>query len=404
MNTDTFSKANQNSIPITVIVETYGAAMGIVIVACRVHFGTATINDLNQLLKNRLESLPKATLLSRLHRIRPVVYRVLLEAAIPGEIKEQLKNELHAITLQNFAIAQEAERIITLLVHSGVNVIPYKGTAFSKLFYGDISMRESSDIDLIINPNDIDKILPILINDGYDCQYAKSLTRIDRNKLLEQQKDICFDKKIDSRFHVELHWKIIHPNFLILKPNSEFIIQKKEIFQLAKIEHFRAILLHHWSHDGLEYLKTLVDLAQAYENLSKTDANHYLTKVNTNNGLNIVLELVNQIFGVEPFREITLNKIEKRLVNKILKYNLESKAAKTKGSKTKIVMKSYFRYYINQLYLINRLDEKLNFTFRFWIGLLSPKQGDVDLIALPKYFKFFYVFVRPIRLLLRDRF
>ena len=78
-------------------------------------------------------------------------------------------------------------------------------------------MRESSDIDLIINPADIDKLLPILINDGYKCHYEKSLARIDRNILLKQQKDICFDKLGSTPFHLEFQWRITHPNFLTPK-------------------------------------------------------------------------------------------------------------------------------------------------------------------------------------------
>ena len=396
-------ESQPSATPITAIADQYGMAMAIVIQACRVHFGTASIHDLNQLLNTSPEVLSRVALLSRLHRIRPVVYRILLVTNMPAQIKEQLKNELHAITLQNFAIAQETQRILNRLQAHDIAVIPYKGVAFSNEFYGDISMRESSDIDLIINPNNIDKILPILIEDGYECHYAKSLARIDRNKLLEQQKDICFDKKSEPRFHVEFHWRIIHPNFLMLKPTSEFIIQRKERFKLEKIEHFRAVLLHHWAHDGLEYLKTLVDLAQAYQNLNKTEIHHYLTKENTNNGLNIVLEVVNQIFGIETLTKNKLNNTEKRLINRIVKFNLESKVGKIKGPATTLLVKQYYRYYTNQLHFISGIFKKLAFTIRFWIRLLSPKQGDIEVIGLPKYLQFLYVLVRPFRLLFRAK-
>ena len=394
-------ESKRSAIPISAIADQYGVAMAIVIQTCRVHFGTASIHDLNQLLSTAPEAHTRVALLSRLHRIRPVVYRVLLEANIPASAKEQLKNELHAITLHNFAIAQETQRIVNQLQAHDIVVIPYKGVAFSSEFYGDISMRESSDIDLIINPNDIDKILPILIEDGYECHYAKSLARIDRNKLLEQQKDICFDKKSEPRFHVEFHWRITHPNFLMPKPTGEFIILGKERFKLEKVEHFRAVVLHHWAHDGLEYLKTVVDLAQAYQNLNKTDIVHYLTKENTNNGLNIVLELVNQIFAIETLTKNKLNKDEKKLFNQILKFNLESKAGKIKGTTTILLIKQYYRYYTNQLRFISGIFKKLKFTIRFWVGLLSPKQGDIDVIGLPKYLQLLYVLVRPFRLLFR---
>ena len=117
-------ESKSNAMHISVIADQYGIAMAIVIQACRVHFGTASIHDLNQLLSTAPEAHSRVALLSRLHRIRPVVYRVLLETNIPAPIKEQLKNELHAITLHNFAIAQETQRIVSRLQVHDIVVIP----------------------------------------------------------------------------------------------------------------------------------------------------------------------------------------------------------------------------------------------------------------------------------------
>ena len=141
--------------------------MALLIQCCRVHFKTDSIQSLNEKIEkfgeNKLaEVLKRVQLLSRLHRIRPVVYRVLLNTIVPEEFKTLLKNELHSITLQNFSIAKETERIVIKLENAGITLIPYKGVAFSKQFYGDISMRESSDIDLVIDPTSLLATKPFL--------------------------------------------------------------------------------------------------------------------------------------------------------------------------------------------------------------------------------------------------
>ena len=248
------------AIPINTIVEKYGLPMAIVIEACRVHFGTSTLDDLNQLLAKNPQSLHQVALLSRLHRIRPVVYRVLLNANIPAEFSQQLKNELHAITIQNFTIAQETQRIVKLLAEHVIHVIPYKGVAFSKAFYGDISMRESIDIDLIVPKSAITNAIQPLLQDGFTVSYFQVPPSGDDSYFLEN-KDLCFDKISErTNWHIELHWLITHPNFGAPLAINCFDLPSN---QLSDVEHFRATLLHHMVQDGMEYLKTIVDLAQA---------------------------------------------------------------------------------------------------------------------------------------------
>jgi len=136
----------------------YGEPMALLIQCCRVHFKSDAIERLNKKIEKLgdeklAEVLKRVQLLSRLHRVRPVVYRVLLNTIVPEEFKTLLKNELHSITLKNFELAKETERIVKRLEAANIVAIPYKGVAFSKQFYGDISMRESSDIDLVIDPD-----------------------------------------------------------------------------------------------------------------------------------------------------------------------------------------------------------------------------------------------------------
>ena len=409
MNTDTFSKANQNSIPITVIVETYGAAMGIVIVACRVHFGTATINDLNQLLKNRLESLPKATLLSRLHRIRPVVYRVLLEAAIPGEIKEQLKNELHAITLQNFAIAQEAERIVNRLELHNLSAIPYKGVAFSKQFYGDISMRESSDIDLIIDKEKIESLIELFKQDGFEISYLQTPPN-GQDSYFIKNKDFCFDKKTSqTNWHIELHWMITHPSYSAPTLVNKFQIPTvtSSLKSLNHLEHFRAILLHHMVHDGIEYLKNVVDLAQALlfikkQSQSEQLANH-LEPLSQYYHLAAIGNAIDRLFGINAFElGISSNK-QIRITKKIVSFNLRSTIGKLKRHQIISLVQHYFHSSVNRARCNKKKKDQLLFLYRYWLSIIKPQPLDKSIIKLPLFLNWLYFPIRFVRILLRKR-
>ena len=191
------------------IANLYGKPMALLIQCCRVHFNTNTIESLNTSVlaieeAKVGETLKRVQLLSRLHRIRPVVYRMLLSTTIPEEFKISLKNELHIITLQNFEIAKETERIVKKLATVGITAIPYKGVAFSKQFYGDISMRESTDIDLAIDASDLLAIKPQFEEDGYAIAAGMENPVKASATYYTENKDLCFDKMTSNhQFHVE---------------------------------------------------------------------------------------------------------------------------------------------------------------------------------------------------------
>ena len=121
-------------------------------------------------------------------------------------------------------------------------------------------MRESSDIDLIVPKSAITNAIQPLLQDGFTVSYFQVPPSGDDSYFLEN-KDLCFDKITDQfNWHIELHWMITHPNFGAPLAINCFDLPSN---QLSDVEHFRATLLHHMVQDGMEYLKTIVDLAQA---------------------------------------------------------------------------------------------------------------------------------------------
>lgn len=382
------------------IANLYGEPMALVIQCCRVHFKTDSIEQLNTRLNaieetNRTAVLKKVQLLSRLHRIRPVVYRVLLNSVASEEFKTSLKNELHSITLQNFNIAKETERIVKKLENVGITAIPYKGVAFSQQFYGDVSMRESSDIDLVINSDQLDSIIELMQEDGYIADGLEGLKRIKREDFITQQKDFCFD--FDKTYHVEFHWRITHPNFCVKSPIDLF--KNIQTSELELGEHLRAITLHHWIHDGFEYLKTLLDIGQGIFS-NELKLNFLEIKENSLFGFQIAERCNYELFGLGLHHTESNPNIEKK-AKAIIKYNLKSNVG-GKNSNTSInLVQQYYTSFKNQLAFKKTYLEKLAFIFKFWIGLLLPKHGDYSMIKIPKGFGVLYFFIRAYRQLRR---
>jgi hypothetical protein len=404
-------------LPIEQIRSQYGHSMAIIIEACRVHFGTTSLQELNNLLDQAGVNFPEIALHSRLHRIRPVVFRILLQANCPENFKARLKTELHSITLNNFSIAKETERIIQSLAQLGVSALPYKGVAYSKQFYGDISMRESSDIDLVLEPDQLEKTFSFFEKDGYSMFLGEDVRRNSLKAFMEQNKDLCFDKKTKEGpgFHVELHWEVTHPRYLAPKHLNQFdrtntrlekIIAEDHYF-LNPAEHIRAICLHHMVHDGIEYIKTLIDLAQGIKEHDSIGDRLLLQKkiqeMNAHYEMGAILLSIENLFGIPSNYSIEYTTASQKASEHILDYNLSSTVGKYQRHRIFSLINHYRRTVKNRIIFIRNQREKNIFIKQYWANVLSPQQAELEWVKLPRFLYFLYFIIRPVRIALRKK-
>jgi|GEM_PF-421778 len=407
----------------------YGKPMALLIQCCRVHFKTDTLESLNQSLEGINEDkvdeiVKRVRLLSRLHRIRPVVYRVLLNANVTEQFKTALKNELHSITLQNFEIAKETERIVQKLAIAGITAIPYKGVAYSKQFYGDISMRESSDIDLAIDASDLLAIKPLLEEDGYAIAAGMENPVNASADYYTENKDLCFDKITPQhRFHVELHWMTTHPRYqasinlnkINIAKTVESELGGTSLRFLEPTEHCRATLLHHFLYDGMEYLKLLVDIAQAQlvistkANVEKKDAinesgitlhNKKIATLEQHYHIAPIFQAIEEFFGVEQ-GSIQVN--DYKISTDIIDYCLRSTIGRYQRHRVFNLMGHYQRTLRNRVRFIKNKKDKRRFQLSYIHGLIKPGLGERQWIPLPNFLHGLYYLIRPIRILLRGK-
>lgn len=394
-------------IPIKEIAVKYGRPMAIVVQCCRVYFKTASMEELNELIGDAEVDWNKVASTAHIHWIKPVVFRVLLDGAtIPADFKDKFKRELQLTTIKALNTAKETERLILLLREAGVRAIPYKGVAFSKQFYGDIAMRESSDIDLIIDPIDLPKAISVLNKEGLANPYHSEYERIGHNDYIKNYKDYTLDgeTELKERLHLELHWKMLG-NYLAL-PNEELYfklnnlekstIASTTIDLLSKEEHARATLLHHIFQDRIGYLKTIVDIGISLKQLSDIDAvlkNKAVYEIETDYCFNVIEDIIG-IFIKEG------NKKYNRKLNDII---LNSEYEKSSNNKIPIISSVvyYFKslsvtssFYKNHLkgsiYILNSIS-----------SFIKPSSLEVQLIQLPKYLYFLYFIIRPFRLIIK---
>ena len=108
------------------------------------------------------------------HRVLPLVYRSLtrMNAAVPERAINRLRATFQANVRRNLFLCSELLRIIELFRENGIASIPYKGPIVASLVYGDISLRQFADLDVIVPIPDVTKARALLVARGYRPERA----------------------------------------------------------------------------------------------------------------------------------------------------------------------------------------------------------------------------------------
>src|SRR5687768_1341015 len=91
--------------------------------------------------------------LSRIHGVAPLVYRTLSSicpASVPPAIHDSFHRHIQANALLNSLLAKELAILLEALAAKGVHAIPFKGVTLAQSAYGDLSLRECAELELIV--------------------------------------------------------------------------------------------------------------------------------------------------------------------------------------------------------------------------------------------------------------
>ena len=121
---------------------------------------------------------------ARENALTPLVARHLSACAsrIPSGITEALRESMRANVARSLMLTAELIRILDLLRSSGVTAIPYKGPTLAAQAYGDITLRQFDDPDIIIRQQDVPKSTRVTTGIGFSPDWrGRSSAELLRN-------------------------------------------------------------------------------------------------------------------------------------------------------------------------------------------------------------------------------
>ncbi|MBU1706188.1 nucleotidyltransferase family protein, partial [Patescibacteria group bacterium] len=152
----------------------------------------------------------------RWHRLGNFVHSALEKYPdpVPPEIAERLKNETEKGKFRIMKLSQELVLLTKIFQQKEIDIISVKGPLLSKRIFGDMCMRPSRDLDLLIPPDEIETAGKILESAGYrmiNPKHKPSGRFMDY--FVKHYSDFEYLHP-EHNIIVELHWKLFNNSYL----------------------------------------------------------------------------------------------------------------------------------------------------------------------------------------------
>jgi hypothetical protein len=378
----------------------YGTETALFILLIRVYFKTAQAIEVNTYISEKQIDWVLLRKMIRVHQLRPFIYNVISKHAIQvdDEFYKQLKNNATRIAAGNLVRLNELLRIHSLLNKNNIPNIPYKGVLLSDALFNDFISRETSDIDLMIEPENFEAVYELMLANGYVTEYYYNPEYKD--VFLKSDCEILFVKQTgDTQVKVEIHWAVTHRMMDVDMPVSELFgkAESKDVLGngikiLDKESLLLVLLVHHGVNDIWRILRHVLDIAlytrQFADDINWEAIRQQSQKYNISNTTQIGFSLCKEVCGINIPDGYG---IHGKQLPKVLHNMLRFPPVK----REKLAFENIRQQFSMRDSAIGKIS-----LFRAYLSTsLSPNIRDVEQYRIHPKWSFLYVFLKPFRLL-----
>lgn len=139
--------------------------------------------------------------------------------AIPPPVLAQLKSASRANTVRSLFLTAELHKILNHFAIAGILAIPYKGPVLAQQAYGDITLREFEDLDIVLRQRDLPRAHEIILSLGYQPKFPWILSSGASVSLVPGEYNY---RNIERRIMVELHTELTLRHFPVVPDLDEY--------------------------------------------------------------------------------------------------------------------------------------------------------------------------------------
>jgi hypothetical protein len=362
----------------------------------RSHLEPATAARLRKLLDGNLD-WEYVLRIARLNEVRPLLYWHLREAhpsAVPAHVLHRLRTDFYANAARSLALATDLLEVMDALVAQRIPVIPLKGPVLASVVYPSLSLREVTDLDILLRARDMPRARSLLANRGY--QPGSILSGVLKRAYLQSECSTDFVHEDTGRI-VEIHWELMPKYFpfpimkFALQDHLNYVQVSGRVIPSFTPEVTLLYLCLHGMKHRWERLKWLCDVAELLRVQPDLDWTHVLdlaARLRGERPLLLGISLVNDLLGAPLPDEILLR----------------ARTDRTVASLAARVCERLFREHDgppgeDALFHLQALESPWHRIRYVLHWALIPTKDDWDPLPLPRSVSFLYYPLRPARLI-----
>ncbi|MEX6700349.1 nucleotidyltransferase family protein [Peribacillus frigoritolerans] len=350
------------------------------------------------------------------HRVYPLIYSKLKKTGenwVPSEVIKTLNLEYKKNTFQMLHLSGEMEKINKLFVENQIRLLFLKGPVVAADLYGDISLRTSKDLDILVPIPDLKRASELLLNLGYE---KVKLAPFEIWKWRNHHETYIHPQK---KINIEIHWGL-HPRPTI-EPSFNDLWERKRIssltnyplYFLGEMDLYFYLIAHGARHGWfrLRWLSDIDRIIRKRDGIEKSNVKkenfeqyHLGKQASLLEGQTLILtsQLLNTPINEEN-KILTEGRRSRKLAQNALYYiremtplsstSSEIGSLKFMGSLLSLKSNLQKSYFINRYLFASKSQIQ---RFFYILNLFYPKSADVETLVLPNYLHFLYFPLRPI--------
>ena len=332
---------------------------------------------------------------ARAHGLLPLLQKhVGTSEFVPGGVLSCLKREAVANSQSMLHLAGKQLRVYKLFKEHGIPVAIFKGALLAQMAYGEMSLRQAGDIDMLIHSGDFAPARLLLESLGYEM--TPRLTPAQLSSHLSNHCEIQFMR--DEWFTViDLHWDLA-PRSFVFGLRADEVMSRLQTVSLAgvDVETFGAedLLLYQAMHGAkhlwrrLEWICSLAESVRAMDQIDWDALINRAANARATRMLALGLRLVEQFSDV-PVPDRIFASIDRDASMQRMAARIGAQIFNNFG---------YADSTETNLYNLRIMDRKRDAVVSALRSIFVPTLPDWQALALPSSLHPLYYAYRPLRL------
>jgi hypothetical protein len=371
----------------------------LVLKCARTEIDSETSDDIYTLLQKDLD-WSKVTQLALRNGVAPLLYKSLISTlpkTVPQDVLVQLK-EHYLFNLQsNLYLTNELVGILKNFADNEIQIIPYKGPVLTRSIYGNLGLRQISDLDIIVHKHDVKKAKQALLSLGYKLTWPEiQLSEKQEVSHIQAKYNYQFVREDDGVI-VELHWNVT-PEYFSFPQNPDWLWQHLETTTLSGVtlstfapEEYLLILCVHGSNHCWLRLSWICDINELIQKTLTLNWKKVSSEARSQGSERMFLNgllLSSTLLGTDLPKEVW-DRVEKCPEVIPITYQVVAKLAENSYIGTGL-------FDVPRFHL--KVRDTLQDRWRYLYSLAAPSVKDWSFIQLPESLDYLYYLLRPIRL------